>query len=196
MKALLPALLLPSLLSGCAWIDDIGEKQSEAIFDLGSPQELDDDGVKCAVAQFPLQFLSFDADDDTGTRLRMYESIEKPLDTNYMMIQFADNDAETLAPCDDIEVGKAYTITTNGCVQARLQFNACDEHPTLRLHGTLTFDTFNLTRGERISGTLVGTLIAVQQYSTSTTTLEKETPIASFTGAFDFVNHVGAIWSR
>ena len=200
-----PQYLLPVfLISGCAWIDDIGQAKSQADFQITAPQDVAghpaESRLSCIQKQFPVRFTDFDADEpiDKNPRIRMYESIEESLRTNYAMITSASYDADTQAPCpspDEFANG-TFQVTANGCFQVFFQLNRCEGHPTARFIGTLTIENFSVERGKRISGTLAGSIEFVEQTHTSTETREIVTPLASLEGSFDFVNHAGAIWNR
>ena len=203
ITALLLALSAAAV-PGCAWIDEIGEVESRADFTLSSAGASDAeyfaDAVACILRQTPVSFTDFDADEpiEDRPRIRMYESIEESLRTNYALVTFSDYDYASKAPCPkpDTYAGMTVDVTPAGCVQVQFQFNRCDMHPTARFVGTMTFTKFSLARGKRTAGTLSGTLEYVEQIHSQSDTVERATTIANIDGTFDYVNHVGAVWNR
>ena len=184
--------------AACAWIDDVGKGESSGTLKLTASESSLSDKLECAVKQFPLKFYDFDADSpfDGYSRIRMYRMVSESLWENYLSITFVQTDAETLETCPDPAslVGQDIAVSANGCVRAAVQINACSSEITARLQGTLKLTEFSLKRGNRITGTIEGTISHVETVQSTTETFEKSAPIGAVEGEFSFVIHEGAVW--
>jgi hypothetical protein len=85
------------MISGCAWIDDLGTDESKAQFEFSASENLPEKYI-CISEQFPMTLTDFDVDSpwDNLVRIQMYENISKPLLTNQLTVVFAQYNAETL----------------------------------------------------------------------------------------------------
>ena len=195
----LPVILCLSI-SGCAWIDEVGEEDSSAELRMISASETLPEVLSCPADQFPIQFYYFDADEpfEGSARIRMYRSVAEALYSNQLTLNFEKVNADTLEDCPDPSTfaGQTFDITPNGCVRAYVQFNACDQKITARIQGTVTFDDYSTDRGDRVSGSIQGSLQFAEQIKSTTDTFERTTDIGTVEGEFSFVNLAGSIWRK
>lgn len=185
---------------GCAWIDDIGEKDSKGELVLTASEEGLSEDLSCAMEAFPLKFEYFDADKPAAGagRIRMYKAITEAMRSAYLSIVFAQVDEETLEDCPDPATygGMTLDLSPRGCVRAYVQFDNCKHAVTGQISGSLEVKKISFSRGERIEGAISGELTYVEQIETTTDNLERSTKMGVVEGAFTFVNHAGAVWNR
>ena len=147
MKKLNPMISVAALLlSGCAWIDELGKEKDYGMMEMISVAEELTGDFDCAAAKFPLEFWEFDADEpiSNNVRIRLYESLTTPILRNYAAINFVDINADTGESCPDVSelIGQAVDVSPNGCVRAQVQINTCDRPQTLNVVGSLTLTSF------------------------------------------------------
>ncbi len=197
---ILASMAIAFVAGGCAWIDDIGEKDSRGELDLTSSEEGLSSDLSCAMKAFPLKFEYFDADKPAAGagRIRMYKAITEAMRSAYLSIVFEQVDSETLEDCPDPSTysGMKLDLSPKGCVRAYVQFDNCKHSVTGQITGSLEMKEISFSRGERIEGTISGDLTYLEQIETATETLERSTKMGMVEGEFTFVNHAGAVWNR
>lgn len=184
---------LAVFLSGCAWID--GDEGTSTFVYNGAMED-------CVGKHFPTSFDQYETDEpfEGSARIMMYESIARRITDNYLAIQFAAYDGDTLEPCptpSELVGGDPIAITVNGCVRAQFMINRCDPTIALRVIGTLTLDKYSIARKKRVSGTITGDLEQVTKMIQNDGHYEERiTSYGSFSGEFSYLNHTGSVWNH
>lgn len=199
MKRFMSLSLIAFMISGCAWIDDLGTDESKAQFEFSTSENLPEKYI-CISEQFPMTLTDFDVDSplDDLVRIQMYENISKPLLTNQLTVVFAQYNAETLEPCPEIDslVGTTISVGPNQCASVYIQGNACLPAFTAHITGTMKLTSFSTERQGRIEGTLTGQLQDIQRIQTNDGNWrEIVTDLGEIQGNFAFTLHAGAVWN-
>lgn len=190
-----------SILTSCAWIDEIGKDKSQAEFRLmPNASAADDDRFLCAQKQFPIHLYHFEtnAPQNTFTTIGMYTSIVEKMFENSVFIQFVEVNADTLENCPDPStlIGSDIELGINSCVRASFLLAACDNPIVLRITGKFHLDSFSTERGGQMAGSLNGTLEYVEYIESSTDKLEHRINLGTAEGEFSFINKAGAVWEH
>ncbi len=188
-------------LGGCAWIDGT---DNTASFSIEEAADSSDGGAfpACAAESFPMTFKQFESDEPFANfaRIMMYESVARRISENILSVSFMPTDGETLEPCagpEEIAGGEPAAISANGCVRATFAINRCEPARALRVIGELTLDAYSSKRGERISGSIRGTLEHVTKIElTDGTYAEDIVRAGTVTGTFSFNNRGGSVWNH
>lgn len=199
------------MLSGCAWIDDVGTVDTSGSYtftpsfetteDPKGSARVTQDSLECVEDHAAEDFAIFDVQsiDDTMWQIIMYDQVRQRESATILGITFAPwsvSEPSVSCPTPEDLVGSTADVTFDGCIRATLALGVCKPQQTYQITGTLTLDAFSTSRRETVSGALDGKLWLVRYVETSEGRTMSATELGDFTSHFEFPVHVGAPWYR